>query len=622
MTRSLHATVSEIFLLGGARAGSAVLERKTAAMLALLAFEQSASRARVSSLLWPAASEKTSRANLRQLLKRLRSVAGALVEGSQALHLRKGVTVDALGSHAQLENGSELLAGHEYDDCPEFADWLLVQRERSRSAVGAALTSASQRCEREGQLSLALDYAQRLVHAQPESENAHRMVIRLAHLMGDRAAALRAFEVCQQSVRRLCDAEVSAETRALSEAIRANGEVPSVRPAARREIPLGVQRPPVLVGRERAWAKMEEAWDSGRMIYVGGEAGTGKTRLINDFATTKGEFLVSQSLPGDATVPHAVQGRIFTRYRARYATRVSPAVLRTLARIAPALGKPGRRAASAAGERSRLQDALFVAYSFLHEGAACSLFDDAHNADHESFEDGGVVVARNHELAPEQRMRTIIAFRASELPAPMLDLIRGQAEQGIASLIELESLSQAEVAAMLASMGLEGFCAAAPLVYQRTGGNPLFVVELAKSLVEAGYLSTEAVAALPPSERVSRILERRLERLSLGAVHLLRVVAVVKDDFSPEVAAAILELPLSTILEQWSELAAAHMVRGNWFVHDLLYEQIARSTPTEVAQVLHRQAARLLDPAKVSRARIADHRRRGTRSRQLSATRP
>ncbi|MCV4939798.1 ATP-binding protein, partial [Escherichia coli] len=79
-------------------------------------------------------------------------------------------------------------------------------------------------------------------------------------------------------------------------------------------IPVAVLRPPVLAGREREWAQMEQAWDAGRYIAIGGEGGSGKTRLMLDFIYSKvpkEAVLHLQARPGDAAVPYSGHARNF-----------------------------------------------------------------------------------------------------------------------------------------------------------------------------------------------------------------------------------------------------------------------------------------------------------------------
>jgi DNA-binding SARP family transcriptional activator len=188
------------------------LERKTAAVLAVLALERSVSRARLSAMVWPDVPERTARANLRQLLRRVRLAIGEEVtEGKDPLRLRGTVEVDALRPGA----AGELLAGYVYDDCPELSEWLAVRRQQIFRVQRATLQETADQLEFEGELRAALLVARRLTSLHPESEPDHQRVMRLCHALGDRDAAIEAFHVAERVLRKLCDAAPSEQTRAL-----------------------------------------------------------------------------------------------------------------------------------------------------------------------------------------------------------------------------------------------------------------------------------------------------------------------------------------------------------------------------------------------------------------------
>ncbi|WP_036218288.1 AfsR/SARP family transcriptional regulator, partial [Calidithermus chliarophilus] len=183
---------------------TAGLERKPAALLAYLALEGPTRRTRLAGLLWPGLDEGPARNNLRQALFNLRRFEG-LLQGGDPLQLGPGVESDValLQERAAAprpddppQAQGELLEGHDYDDCPEFGEWLLHERERLRELRREALGLLCERLEREGGLAEALSWAQRLLEADPISEASHRRVMRLHYLLGDRAAALRAYQRC------------------------------------------------------------------------------------------------------------------------------------------------------------------------------------------------------------------------------------------------------------------------------------------------------------------------------------------------------------------------------------------------------------------------------------------
>lgn len=114
-----------------------------------------------------------------------------MLEGTSSLRFANGVELDVLDEATVAEHG-DLLAGHEYDDCPELADWLLIQREHCRNMRRTALSARTDEYEREGRFGEALVAARELLRVNPESEDMHRRVISFCHVMGDHAGALRA----------------------------------------------------------------------------------------------------------------------------------------------------------------------------------------------------------------------------------------------------------------------------------------------------------------------------------------------------------------------------------------------------------------------------------------------
>ena len=91
---------------------SVALERRAAALLALVALEPGISRLRVASLLWPDSSDP--RRNLRQQLLRFRQQFGqALVQGDSSLTLT-GLELDVPDDEASA--AAPLLAGLDYED--------------------------------------------------------------------------------------------------------------------------------------------------------------------------------------------------------------------------------------------------------------------------------------------------------------------------------------------------------------------------------------------------------------------------------------------------------------------------------------------------------------------------
>ena len=213
------------------RPGSAPLPLapRDAALLAWLALEGPTSRDWLAALLWPTSSQAQGRTVLRQRLFQLKKALYTdLAAGSPLLALAEGVAHD-------LDEAVELLGKLDFADAPEFDAWLNQQRQRRQQREADSLRAQAQALEDAGDATAALPVAQALLRREPLSEVAHQRLIRLLYLTGDRAAALAAFDACEQLLKHELGARPAPETLALLATVeRANAPMPA---GARRTIP-------------------------------------------------------------------------------------------------------------------------------------------------------------------------------------------------------------------------------------------------------------------------------------------------------------------------------------------------------------------------------------------------
>ncbi len=595
-----------------------LLERKIAGVLAYLTLEGPTPRSRLAGLLWPESSEATARNNLAQTLRRLKQAAGAeLVVGSDTLALQNLPSDLAelevahfAGRHPELAEASGLLLeGFDYDDCPEYEDWLLVQREKLAEMRRVSLAALADELEQSGQYREALSYAERLLESDALSETAHRRVMRLWYLLGDRSAAIAAFERCRGRLLREMGVEPLPETRALLRLIERGEPLTPHGPAPRPEIPLSVLRPPRLLGREAEWAQMEQAWAQGQAILLTGPPGAGKSRLVQDFLSSQGHAFIFEGRPGDVGIPYATHSRICRQILGYFPGLALPGWVKLeLARLLPELG-PAQPPLQTQAEKLR----FFQAHAELvrlaaAEGMGLVCLDDLHFADMASLEVLHFVFSQY--WGRPGSLRTALSFRTGELPAGMEELLSQAVQSGLAMRIEVQPLGAAAVQGLLESLELPGLQEApdwAQALCRHTGGNPFFLLETLRSLWESGGLGQRKPGRLPVSSKITTLIQSRLQRLSLGAQRLVRTAAVAGSDFSPELAATVLQSTPLELLEPWVELEAAQLLRGSTFVHDLLYEATLEGVPASIKTYLHQQIARYLESQQADPARIAAH---------------
>lgn len=557
------------------------LNRLDAALLALLAVDGPTSRARCIALLWPELPEADARNRLRQRLFRLRRSAGTeVVAGDELLSLAPAVAGDPGDT-----GPGELLGDDAHDERPAFAEWLAASRARGRALRRERFAAEAERLEREERIAEALVVAERLAADEPLLEAAHRRLMRLHYRRGDRGAALAVHARLVAALDTALGEAPSAETTVLAAQIERSGALP-VAPAPLR--PMLVLRPPRLVGRDAEWQRLRAAADRGAPILLTGEPGIGKTRLAGDFAAAQGWPLVP-CRPGDAAVPFSLLARLLRA--APPAAAIEPWARSALARLLPEWG------AAADGRPDPLR--LGAAAAQALAAAPGLALDDLQFADEASL-------ALLPTLVQAGRgPRWLLVARSAELPA-VLAAWQAALEPGVLESVALAPLDLAAVQALLASLELPGFDAAAwaPRVHRHSGGNPVFILETLRAVLGAGESAGDRLP-LPPTLR--HLLDARFAQLSPAAQKLARVAAVAGADFGVELAAAVLDAHPLDLADAWAELESAQLMRAAGFVHDLVHEAIRASVPEALARWLHARVADALG-ATAPPTRVAEHR--------------
>ncbi len=593
---------------GGERIG---LERKQALVLAYLWIEGPTARGKVAGLLWPDATEARARGNLRQRLSMLRQKAGAdlIVDERGVLSLSRQLRVASPGPTAPM-----LLASFVYDDCDDGATWLEGQRESQRVRQRTALLQQARAAVHAGQLDDALRLADQLLSQDRESEEAYRTQMEVLYLRGDTAAAIAVWDRCKEMLRQLYGVLPSAATRQLGETIlHAASSAATPSGPALAAIPITVLRPPRLIGRGGSLQALLAGWRDGRVIYVSGEAGLGKSRLLADFAAGIGPCALAAARPGDATVPYASLSRLLLTTIDRFEPSLAGDDARQASRLLPRLavllpGEAFEPVQTDFERRQCLQAAGRLLAACRHRGCHALILDDLHFADLASVE---AVVDMADAAGTEPRseaLSLVFGARGDELEPGVAAALGTLGGADRLMRIELQPLDSARVDELVESLGLTGFGSDfARRLWSQVGGNPAFVLESVKLVLALGGDAAAGSGALPLAPDIVAVIERRIGLLSPQARHLAQLAAIAGESWSVPLAAAALACEPLALSDPLRELELRQVLYGRQFVHDVIATAIRHSMAKSVAEFIHRFVAGYVEERGGEPARVAAH---------------
>ncbi|MGH8975328.1 MAG: ATP-binding protein, partial [Acidimicrobiia bacterium] len=340
----------------------------------------------------------------------------------------------------------------------------------------------------------------------------------------------------------------------------------------------------VFVGRDGDLERLGQLWKEAaagerRVALVGGEPGVGKTRLAAELARRvhgEGGVVLGGRCDEDLGVPFQPFVEALRHYLAHAEQPELGRLGGELARLAPEVvtlvsGLPEPLRSDPETERYRLFDAVT---GWLGRVAAESpvllVLDDLQWAAKPTL------LLLRHVLRAEEPMRLLVlaTYRDTELSRthPLAELLADLRRQGGVERVSLQGLDVPGVAAFLeAAAGHElgdEAVALARAIHAETEGNPFFVVEVVRHLIETGgfvqrdgrWTAAGAVEELGIPEGVREVIGRRLSRLSEVANRVLAVAAVAGLQFEPGVVHAVAGLDEEEVISALEEAVGARLV--------------------------------------------------------------
>ena len=577
-----------------------LLPPKDALLLAMLALDGPQTREQAAARLWPLNTAASARANLRQRLRKLQSLGEApllqldgetlaLAQASDLQHLSALLDADA-----QAVQG-ELLVALQFDDDDGTARWLATARRRVHTTRNAALQAKADALTAAGQDDAAAAWLHRLVDDNPADEPLARQWMQWHHRRADRGAATAAYARLKTALQQQHGAEPSAETTELAEWMARNSPVATTTRPDHGVVMAALQRPPQLVDRQTQWARLEQRWQEGGVAVVVSDAGTGKTRLLGDFADHVHIGLRLRALDGDAGVPGALLAR-WVGQRTPAANHLPDWARQALATLHPGLQPPP--ADDTPPPPLRLSQAL----NLLAEQEQALWIDDLHHADDFSL-----------ALLPAAMAGIrccVLSLRGPELPTPLQRWLAHLPQHVLR--MDLPPWNETAVQTLLQQLPLKLAQpeAWAKTLWQHSGGHPQWLLSTLREWLSGQPAQAAAWAQprhWPVPFAVAELLTQRMAHLSPHALELLQLAALAGQHFDIDLAATVTGQPLSAMAAPWTELQAAHLMSEAAQPPGLVSATAQKTLAAPLRQSLHAALARALQARHWAPDQLATH---------------
>lgn len=601
--------------------------RKAIALLAYLALTgERHRREKLAAFFWPETYTDKALGALRRTLSVLNKALGGLgleieretvsfvagpevwVDVTEFSRLARTDETPALHQAAALYHG-DFMEGFSLKDSAAFDEWQFLNSEALRRELAtvleklvAARTDRAARTNLAAQTDTALDYARRWLALDPLHEPAHRALMQLYAEAGQHTAALHQYQTCERILRAELGVAPLAETIQLYEALKARRGAGEKVSRGDTHLPT---RPPAhlpLVGRNTELAQLTAHLQPGQFVVMEGEAGIGKTRLLDELRAPHPQAVLLRCYAGQAALAYApiVEGlraalrsaeaanrvqKLPAHYRAEAARLLTELHPSELPAVAP-LESPGAHSRFLEG----LRQVLLAVAGERQLGLLC--VDDVQWADEATLDWLTYVVRRLSQTGA--RLAVLMTWRGEDVPAEhrLRALLAGALRANTSHHLKLARLQLVDVQALLQALPQPQSVSLAQRLFTETEGLPLFIAEYLATLPPQANVDWQ----LPASIR--ELLAAKLAALGEIGQQVLAAAAVLGRSFEFELAQATSGRSEEETLAALEELLARGLVHevnnGYDFSHDQLRRMTYEQTSLARRRILHRRAAETL----------------------------
>jgi len=386
------------------------------------------------------------------------------------------------------------------------------------------------------------------------------------------------------------------------------GRVPSPRPVAAREIPLIDRVEEMNVLKEAVYRAVH---GEGGLVFIHGEAGIGKTRLVRElgaYARSRGVQVLYGRCPAlfrmDGVPPYILWKEVIKDYLAECTPeqlyRVIGFYPAEVAKLVPELSQklrtiPQSFPISPEQEQNRLFESVsqFVT-NISQETPLLVVLDDLQWTDPSSL-------LLLHYLARGVQKTSLLllgAYRSTDIDDkhPLTPVLTELKRERLPQSVSLKRMSLDDISEMIRQILEQDdippeFC---KMVYEKTRGNPFFTEEVIESLKEEEVIYKEGdkwkikeISKIEFPESVKNVVKTRFSRLDDECQDVLTLASFVGNDFTLEAMCAVTGIEENKLLELMDKMLKTGLIKerevrregvcsfADILVRDVVYEEVS-----------------------------------------------
>ncbi len=507
------------------------------------------------------------------------------------------------------------MAGTTMTGSVELEDWMTNESYQLEQTYLNLLERVSFHALASTNLEESQYYARQGLAIDNTREEFHYIILRAMLSMG---RSNLAWEHYQQHIHVLADKELVTDQNLLEIIQQINGETPvdrshSVRPLWNLHATIKVP----FVGRQAVLDQLWQRFYKGGGALILGESGQGKTRLLEQFTNQAAPSARLLTVTCRSTESHLELQPLIELIRAHFDDSDWLAVpapwAAQLAGLFPELLEIRPELRQFYGN-TNFQQTSQINHSVIFEAIRQGLWaiaqrlklliciEDIHWADNTTF----ALLAYLLERPPFSERSVILMSARINESKPQVGVLEDYFRKSSrSSVLELTGLTLEETGGLISNLltrtPTEAFVGQ---IHKDCGGNPLYILESIRTILEQGIDPTsELIASIPVPKKIIKLIQQRLNSLSQPERIILEIAAIYGTEFDPAVIQDASEIKLDQFARYLDQLTERSLIEPLEpkigeprfrFVHGKFREVVLAEIPDMRQRWVHRKIAEAL----------------------------